>query len=415
MVEAGTVNINQVADVIMGQSPPSTVCNTEQDGLPFYQGVTDFGDMFPTPRMYCTEPKRIAEIGDILFSVRAPIARINIANQRCATGRGIAIIRARKDSDQIFLRLALQSISWYWESLEGSGAIFSNAKKEDILNAEIPWGNDEFRKVVTDHISTLEESEIIHSSLNSDIQQIILALFRSWFINFDPVKAKLDGERPYGIDEETTALFPNSFEDSKFGPIPTGWKWGQLGDCISAVGGGTPSTKKEEFWNGKYNWTSPKDLSNSNSIIMQETEKTITEAGLAKISSGLLPKNTVLMSSRAPIGYLALTKIPVAINQGYIAIPPKNSMSPNFMLSWIHYNMPLIEAYSSGAVFPEINKKEFRKLPILIPPTKLIDKFNEKVTSLYDLMETSLNIMNSLKDTKELLLPRLMTGELSSS
>ena len=145
---------------------------------------------------------------------------------------------------------------------------------------------------------------------------------------------------------------------------------------------------------------------------MLDTERTITESGLAKISSGLLPIDTVLMSSRAPIGYLALTKIPVAINQGYIAIPPKNRMSPNFMLSWIHYNMPLIEAYSSGSTFPEISKKEFRKLPILTPPTELIERFNEKTTRLYDSMETSLKQMSCLKNTRDTLLPRLMSGEL---
>jgi hypothetical protein len=243
-------------------------------------------------------------------------------------------------------------------------------------------------------------------------KNLVDSLFRSWFIDFDPVKANAEGKLPYGMDKKTAALFSESFEESELGPIPTGWKWGQLGDCISVVGGGTPSTKNESFWDGQHNWTSPKDLSNSNSIIMLDTEKTITEAGLAKVSSGLLPVDTVLLSSRAPIGYLSLTKIPVAINQGYIAIPPNNNMSPNFMLSWIHFNMPLIEAYSSGSTFPEISKKEFRKLPILIPPAELIEKFNEKTTRLYDSVEVSLKQMNSLISTRDVLLPRLMSGEL---
>lgn len=272
----------------------------------------------------------------------------------------------------------------------------SQMEREKIVNATYP----------------LFELESILSQMSEMCEALIERLFKSWFIDFDPVKAKACGELPYGMDEQTAALFPDSFEDSELGPIPTGWNWGKLGDCISVVGGGTPSTKNEEFWDGEYNWTSPKDLSNSNSIIMLDTERTITEAGLAKVSSGLLPENTVLMSSRAPIGYLALTKIPVAINQGYIAIPPKNSMSPNFMLSWIHFNMPLIESYSSGSTFPEISKKEFRKLPILIPPAELIEKFNEKTTRLYDSMETSLKQMNSLISTRDALLPRLMSGEL---
>ena len=293
------------------------------------------------------------------------------------------------------------------------------------IGAALPYvrGTD-LEKIKLEHISfdNLSRTSEIESKINlmkdevsqnsQILREIASVLFRSWFIDFDPVNAKAEDKLPYGMDKETAALFPNTFENSELGPIPTGWKWGQLGDCISVVGGGTPSTKNEDFWGGKYNWTSPKDLSNSNSIIMLDTERTITEAGLAKVSSGLLPVDTVLMSSRAPIGYLALSKIPVAINQGYIAIPPKNSMSPNFMLSWIHFNMPLIEAYSSGSTFPEISKKEFRKLPILIPPAELIEKFNEKTTRLYDSMETSLKQMNSLISTKDAILPRLMSGEL---
>ena len=93
------VSINDIADVLMGQSPSSDSCNITQDGLPFYQGVTDFGELYPSPRMYCSEPKKVAHLGDILFSVRAPIARINVANHRCSTGRGVAIIRAKKKSD----------------------------------------------------------------------------------------------------------------------------------------------------------------------------------------------------------------------------------------------------------------------------------------------------------------------------
>tara|TARA_B100002052_G_C15856545_1_gene587806 strand:+ start:197 stop:1492 length:1296 start_codon:yes stop_codon:yes gene_type:complete len=292
-----------------------------------------------------------------------------------------------------------------------TGVTTLGLQRKDFLDYTIPR-RTEFRSIIH---NTLEEIELLEAKLNdisTNISTIISTLFRSWFIDFDPVKAKAEGKLPNGMDEETASLFPDSFEDSELGPIPTGWKWGQLGDCISVAGGGTPSTKNEDFWDGQYNWTSPKDLSNSNSIIMLDTERTITEAGLAKVSSGLLPVDTVLMSSRAPIGYLALTKIPVAINQGYIAIPPKNNMSPNFMLSWIRYKIPLIEAYSSGSTFPEISKKEFRKLPILIPPAELIEKFNEKTTRLYDSMETSLKQMNCLKNTRDALLPRLMSGEL---
>ena len=346
----------------------------------------------------------------------ATAGRVGVLGAPMTTSQAICGMMAHKElCSQRFLYYLICNESWkiVWEN--ALGAAQPNISQQSILRHNVELPSTRNQEKILKILDPIEEGIELNQKISIVLNQKIQSLFRSWFIDFDPVKAKIGGKLPYGMDEETAALFPYSFEDSELGPIPTGWNWGKLGDCISVVGGGTPSTKNEEFWDGEYNWTSPKDLSNSNSIIMLDTERTITEAGLAKVSSGLLPENTVLMSSRAPIGYLALTKIPVAINQGYIAIPPKNSMSPNFMLSWIHFNMPLIEAYSSGSTFPEISKKEFRKLPILIPPAELIEKFNEKTTRLYDSMETSLKQMNSLISTRDALLPRMMSGELSVS
>ena len=352
----------------------------------------------------------VGRVGAGLLSGMSGI--LNRAENPCWPSDNTLVIIPKEEDDFDYIEYCLR-YSEIYPYVSGSSQPLLTQTALKLL--EIPWPSRETRRIIANNGRQIDQLLFMNKKIMNISQEIISALFRSWFIDFNPVKAKTEGRVPYGMSEETAKLFSNSFEASELGPIPTGWKWGQLGDCISVVGGGTPSTKNEAFWDGEYNWTSPKDLSNSNSIIMLDTERTITEAGLAKVSSGLLPVDTVLMSSRAPIGYLALTKIPVAINQGYIAIPPKSSMSPNFMLSWIHFNMPLIEAYSSGSTFAEISKKEFRKLPILIPPAELIEKFNEKTTRLYDSMEMSLKQMNSLISTRDALLPRLMSGELSVS
>jgi type I restriction enzyme S subunit len=351
----------------------------------------------------------------VCVSCIATIGKVGLTTKPSITNQQINSIICNPDVDSIFLYYAMCHFSHALKFFIGGGAVVANISKSLFGKMEIYLPPFAEQKSIGEKLLLLDMMIDTNKMISDVSLELIQTLFRSWFIDFDPVKAKAEGKLPYGMDEETAALFPDSFEDSELGPIPKDWKWGYLEDCISVIGGGTPSTKNEEFWDGEYNWTSPKDLSNSDSIIMLDTERTITEAGLAKVSSGLLPEDTVLMSSRAPIGYLSLTKIPVAINQGYIAIPPKNNMSPNFMLSWIHYNMPLIEAYSSGSTFPEISKKEFRKLPILIPPAELIEKFNEKTTILYDSMETSLKQRNSLVSTRDALLPRLMSGKLSVS
>jgi type I restriction enzyme S subunit len=129
--------LSGVAKVIMGQSPPSSTYNTVGEGLPFYQGKTDFGDMYPTPRVYCTEPSRIAEAGDILISVRAPVGPTNVSQERSCIGRGISAIRVGKNLDRDFL---LYFLRFYEPELAraGTGSTFTAIAREDLESIKIP-------------------------------------------------------------------------------------------------------------------------------------------------------------------------------------------------------------------------------------------------------------------------------------
>ena len=124
-----------------------------------------------------------------------------------------------------------------------------------------------------------------------------------------------------------------------------GWEVKKLGDTLTIKGGTTPSTKESKYWNGNINWTTPKDLSNHNSIFLFDTERKITPQGLEKINSGLLPVGTVLLSSRAPIGYLAISNLPLSINQGYIAILCDNILSNYFVYLWCSNNIEVIKNF----------------------------------------------------------------------
>ena len=127
--------LGEICDVLMGQSPKSEFYNEMGEGLPFHQGVTDFGQRFPTDRVYCTIQKRIAEDGDILFSVRAPVGRINVANKRIVIGRGLSAIRS-KDENQAFILQQLKD-KFQQEDTMGSGTIFNAITKADLLNVQL--------------------------------------------------------------------------------------------------------------------------------------------------------------------------------------------------------------------------------------------------------------------------------------
>lgn len=248
---------------------------------------------------------------------------------------------------------------------------------------------------------------------NATLESIAQALFKSWFIDFDPVRAKAEGREPEGMDAATAALFPAEFEASALGVIPKGWTVEPIGELIEALGGSTPDTKNGDFWEpAAHHWTSPKDLSGATAPVLLDTERKVSDAGLAKISSGLLPAGTLLMSSRAPIGYLSLTQIPVAINQGYIAMPPGGTLPPVYAYFWCQANMDAIKGRANGSTFMEISKKAFRPILALLPPKGLIASFVSTAALLFERITANEQQARALAETRDTLLPRLISGKL---
>ncbi len=248
---------------------------------------------------------------------------------------------------------------------------------------------------------------------NATLEAIAQALFKSWFVDFDPVRAKSEGRTPEGMIEATAALFPDSFGESALGLVPKGWAVREVGDVVEAVGGATPDTKNPAYWEpAVHHWTTPKDLSGLNSPVLLAAERRISPLGLAKIGSGLLPAGTLLMSSRAPIGYLAISHVPVAINQGYIAFPPGSELTPLFMLFWCQQNMDTIKSRANGSTFMEISKKAFRPIPVVVPPASIVSQFQEAADALFSRLVENAQQAQTLATLRDTLLPRLISGQL---
>jgi type I restriction enzyme S subunit len=269
------------------------------------------------------------------------------------------------------------------------------------------------QKAITSVLGALDDKIELNRRMNATLEAMARALFQSWFVDFDPVRAKLDGRQPNGLDKATAALFPAEFEQSIQGGIPRGWSIEPVGDVVSCVGGSTPSTAEPEFWeNGTHHWTTPKDFSSLEAPILIDTERKITDAGVATISSGLLPAGTLLMSSRAPVGYLAISAIPVAINQGFIAMKCNERASNFFMLNWCHEKMAQIEARATGTTFAEISKQNFRPIPVLLPAIELMKAFSKTVAPWYGKIEANIHQSRALADIRDALIPKLLSGEI---
>lgn len=274
------------------------------------------------------------------------------------------------------------------------------------------------QRAIADILGTLDNKIELNRKQNETLEAMARTLFKAWFVDFEPVRAKLDGRWQHGqslpgLPGHLYDVFPDRLVESELGEIPEGWRHSTIGEEVTVCGGSTPSTKEPDFWEGgQHCWATPKDLSALKFPVLLDTDRKITDAGLAKISSGLLPVGTVLLSSRAPIGYLAIAEVPTAINQGFIAMKCDGALPNVFVLPWCRESMDAIVGNANGSTFQEISKSNFRPLRVVVPSDPVLTSFTRSAVSLYRQLAENERESRSLAQLRDTLLPKLISGEL---
>lgn len=323
------------------------------------------------------------------------------------------------DTPYIYYYITQKNIRNYFHTLaQQSSSVIPALQIRDLEELQIPLPPIEQQQSIIHILETFDNKIHLNQQMNRTLEEISRALFKSWFVDFDPVRAKMDGswqpdQSLPGLPAELYDLFPDRLLPSKLGEQPEGWDIVTIGDISTIVGGATPSTSQHIFWeDGHHPWVTPKDVSALSTPVLLTTSRKITDAGLECISSGLLPQGTVLMSSRAPIGYLAITEIPLAINQGFIAILPNKNISNLFFLYWCEYNISHIINYANGSTFLEINKRNFRNINLSLPIQPILKIYDEIVRNLYEQMKSNEIENILLVNMRDALLPKLLSGEI---
>ncbi len=356
------------------------------------------GDISTIPLRYLdatTVERRTLQPDDILIETAG-------GNRDRSTGRTLLITKRLLDSlDYLatcasfsrFLRVDPTKadpnyVFWYLQFLYEKGemwehqvqhtgvARFQYTKFAESVHIALPSLPEQ--RAIAAILGTLDDKIELNRRMNRTLEGMAQALFKQWFV---------DGAE-------------------------AGWEEKPVGELATIVGGTTPSTKEPAFWeDGTYHWATPKDLSALQTPVLLDTERKITEAGLAQIGSGLLPAGTVLLSSRAPIGYLAIAEIPVAINQGFIAMLPTGRVSNLFLLLWAEYAHAEIVSRANGSTFLEISKSNFRPIPVIVPDEATSQKFDNIVQPLYRRIVENEKQSRTLAALRDALLPKLISGE----
>ena len=259
------------------------------------------------------------------------------------------------------------------------GAAQQNLGSKQISAMTINLPSLSQQKKIANILGSLDEKIELNRRMNETLEQLGQALFRHYFVDNPAVKS---------------------------------WNDVKVGELVDIKGGGTPSTKNSSFWGGDIVWSSPRDLANQRCHFLMRTDKTITKQGLLKISSGILPAGTLLLSSRAPIGYIAFAGVDMAINQGYIAFLPKAKLSNYFMYFWLKNNIQKIKDSANGSTFLEISKTAFRNIYIKQPNQLLHNKFQYEAMIILDKIRDNEAEICNLTSLRDSLLPKLISGKI---
>ena len=406
--------LGSAADIVMGQSPPGAFVTPDPIGLPLLNGPTEFGSHHPAPVQFTTDARKRAARGDLLFCVRgSTTGRMNWADREYAIGRGIAAIRHKRDERlQPFVRAVVE---YGLPDLlaQATGSTFPNVSAAQLAAVPYPDIDLAEQRAIAEVLGALDDKIEQNRRTARALDRLARAIFRAWFVDFEPVKAKAAGATAFpSMPQPVFDALPTRFVDSDIGPVPEGWDPKAIGDVVTAKGGGTPSTKNPDYWDGgDHCWATPKDMSRLSHPVLLDTERRITDAGVNSISSGILPVGTVLMSSRAPVGYLAIAGVPTAVNQGFIAMVCDGPLPPTYVFNWAFTSMDTIKAHASGTTFAEISKKNFRPLPVVVPTTNVVAAYQEAADPLFDVLTACVKENGQLAEMRDYLLPKLLSGQ----
>jgi len=436
----GEATLAQLGRIVTGKTPPSNCPEYFGGDIPFVT-PTDFNGrrFIDSTGRYLTEAgmalvgnSRIPAGAVMVSCIGSDMGKAAVAYFDCVTNQQINSIIVEPDNDPLFVYYNLSARKEEFRSVAG-GSAQPILKKSAFGRLKIVLPPLPEQRAIAHILGTLDDKIELNRKVNQTLEAIARAIFKSWFVDFDPVidnalaagkpipeefaeRAARRARLPHGkspLPENIRRLFPDEFQDSELGPIPKGWEVKPIGDVVRCVGGATPSTKNPKYWEGGENpFLTPKDMASLDAPVILNTERHITDAGVEKISSKKLPVGTVLLSSRAPIGYLAINEVPVSVNQGIIAMICDGVLPNYYIFFWVKNNMDVIKTKAGGTTFAEISKRNFRSISALIPSQAVLDEFMGIARSLFQKIVKNSVSSSILPEIRDTLLPKLISGKL---
>lgn len=321
---------------------------------------------------------------DVLVSnIRPYFKKIWFAQDGGGCSNDILVFRAKEGVNPQFLYYILSNDAFFeYATATSKGTKMPRGDKTAIMQYKVPNYELKIQNKIVEILNPIDKKIEINNKINDNLELQAQAFFQESFID--------------NVDPE--------------------WAIGTISDLGTVVGGSTPSKSKPEYYTETgIAWITPKDLSINKSKFISRGENDITELGLKNSSATIMPEGTVLFSSRAPIGYIAIAAGKVTTNQGFKSIIPKPEIGTAFVYYFLKHNLPIIEGMASGSTFKEVSGSIMKSVPAVIPDTDTIVRFNDFCAPIFAQQRILEKQNQSLAALRDNLLPKLMSSEIDVS
>ena len=416
----------KLADVatIVGGGTPSTKVSQYWDGaIPWITPK----DLSGHKHVYISKGKRsISEEGfrassvklipanSVLYTSRAPIGYIAINNVDVTTNQGFKSLIPKKEFDTTYLYYLLKFSKHKVLEL-ASGGTFAEISASSMAQVVLPFPYTKVQKAIGKFALGLDQKIQLNIEISETLEQIAQTIFKSWFVDFDPVNAKARGEQPAGMDSETAALFPDSFEDSELGPIPSGWSLRKAEQLFEISIGRTPPRKEPEWFSDGGSgipWVSIRDMGTFG-VFSDTTNESLTEEAVDKFRVPIVPANTVLMSFKLTVGKLCITQSPLVTNEAiaHFKQSSDSQLSSYYTYMWLK-EFDLEKLDSTSSIATATNSTAIRNIKFLVPPKEISSQFNIFIKPIFEKIRNVTQQNSTLIKLRDSLLPKLISGEL---
>ncbi|MGB7444992.1 MAG: restriction endonuclease subunit S [Coleofasciculaceae cyanobacterium] len=296
-----------------------------------------------------------------------------------------------------------------------TGTVQPNLTSTALLNLKVPLPPLPEQKAIAHILGTLDDKIELNQQMNGTLEAIARTIFKSWFVDFNPVRAKMDGKQPVGMDAATADLFPDEFEDSALGKIPKGWLY-KSAQTISNVGIGKTPPRKEPEWFSKschdVRWVSIRDMGESGTFISNTKEYLVPEA-ITRFNVRIVPDYTVILSFKLTIGRVALTDGEMTTNEAiaHFKLSSKSQLSSEYLYLYLK-TFDYRGLGNTSSIAEAVNSKIIKAMPILIPNGDLMEQFTNQVADIFARIKGNQRESCTLATIRYTLLPKLLSGEI---